>query len=662
VSAAEAERQVCDDRAALINAGFNVTDFAYPYGASNETVQATVKKCGYETARSIGGVGGCAGCPNGETIPPANPYATRTRASIKTDKTLADLQADVTAAEQSGGGWVQFVIHHVCEGASCPTYSISPSILAAFLDWLAPRAANGTVVRTVRAALHGSGPPPPPPSDTEPPRTSIACSPRGCSGWNNGPVTVNLTSVDDASGVAEIRYTIDGSEPTRTHGFSCGENPCSFVLSGSATVKYRAWDMEGNAEATRAQAIGIDTSSPTVQMVSPPDRSIVRGTVTVQATAADGAGIASVSFYVNGRLIGRSAAAPYQAQWDSDRDGTGIHEIHAEAVDLAGNAGSSRSVMVYECDDAGGSSSDGNGNGVPDSCEKPPFRFLRGDCNGDGRTGGEVTDPVFLLQFNFAGGGPPPCLAACDVNGDGRVEGEVSDAIYLLAYSFTGGPMPPEPFPACGESALMTDTFLGCKDPPDSCSPPPPPDTAPPATVIACDSGGCSAWSNGPVTVTLTAEDEGSGVAEIRYTTDGSEPARTRGFGCDGDHCSFLVSSSATIRYRSWDLAGNAEATRTQAIQIDTQSPEVQVTSPGNLSVVLGTITVKANAEDNAAIAEVSFYVDGKLIGKSSAAPYQTQWDSARDGIGTHRLQAEARDLAGNTATSGSVTVVGGGL
>lgn len=81
---------------------------------------------------------------------------------------------------------------------------------------------------------------------------------------------------------------------------------------------------------------------------------------------------------------------------------------------------------------------------------EPAARFVRGDCNGDGRAAGSVTDAVFLLQFNFLGGTAPPCLAACDADGDGGVQGQVTDVVYLLGHLFLGGPRPPEPYPICG--------------------------------------------------------------------------------------------------------------------------------------------------------------------------------------------------------------------
>jgi len=102
--------------------------------------------------------------------------------------------------------------------------------------------------------------------------------------------------------------------------------------------------------------------------------------------------------------------------------------------------------------------------------EEPiPERFLRGDCNGDGRVAGQVTDAVYLLNYNFGGGAKPPCLAACDANGDGRVKGQVTDAVYLLTFNFLAGPPPVEPFPDRGAGLLETDEALGCANPPASC-------------------------------------------------------------------------------------------------------------------------------------------------------------------------------------------------
>ncbi|UPT75284.1 MAG: IPT/TIG domain-containing protein [Elusimicrobiota bacterium] len=116
-----------------------------------------VRSCGYTNARTVGGIG-----TRAETIPPANMFAIRTPPLVLQQTTLAQLQKYVTDAENSGGGLVPFVIHRVCNG--CGSDTITEANLRAFLDWLGPRSANGTVVRTMAQALGAPPPPPPPPA------------------------------------------------------------------------------------------------------------------------------------------------------------------------------------------------------------------------------------------------------------------------------------------------------------------------------------------------------------------------------------------------------------------------------------------------------------------------------------------------------------------
>src|SRR5262249_44760342 len=148
--------QVCNDRVALLNAGFAAASFAYPFGANNAAVEQVVASCGYNSARDVGGIvsnGSCSGCPFANTVPPRKLMAVRTPDSIDVDTTLETLQGYVLQAEQHGGGWVPLVFHHVCDG--CSSLSVTPANLEAFLDWLAARSANGTVVETIGEVIGG---------------------------------------------------------------------------------------------------------------------------------------------------------------------------------------------------------------------------------------------------------------------------------------------------------------------------------------------------------------------------------------------------------------------------------------------------------------------------------------------------------------------------
>jgi endoglucanase len=147
---AEARMEVCQDRNNLIEQGFQPTSFAYPFGGIDAGAAQVVKDCGYNSGRGVAG--------GTETIPPLDAYATRTPPNPKQGTTVATIESYVTDAEQAGGGWVQLVLHHLC--SQCDAYSITPADFAALLDWLQPRAANGTVVKTTAEVIGGPVQPP----------------------------------------------------------------------------------------------------------------------------------------------------------------------------------------------------------------------------------------------------------------------------------------------------------------------------------------------------------------------------------------------------------------------------------------------------------------------------------------------------------------------
>jgi peptidoglycan/xylan/chitin deacetylase (PgdA/CDA1 family) len=156
LSPARQRQAVCGDRAVLLADGLDVTDFAYPYGHFDSATPAIVRGCGYQSARGVGGLaapdcsGGCLG-PPAESIPPAKPFDTRTSDSVLDTTSLTTVERYVTQAERRGGGWVQIVLHHVCD--ACDTYAISPSAFSTFVGWLARRASVGTVSETVREVI-----------------------------------------------------------------------------------------------------------------------------------------------------------------------------------------------------------------------------------------------------------------------------------------------------------------------------------------------------------------------------------------------------------------------------------------------------------------------------------------------------------------------------
>jgi peptidoglycan/xylan/chitin deacetylase (PgdA/CDA1 family) len=158
LSVADAEHQVCDDRNTLLAQGFAPESFAYPFGSFDSTSEAVVRYCGYNSGRGVTGVSKTG--PFGETIPPADAYATRTPPNPKTATKLSTLESYVLNAETDtqSSDWVQFVFHRVCDkstGGHCGSYSISPGDLSAFLDFLQAEVSAGRVAVETTAQVVG---------------------------------------------------------------------------------------------------------------------------------------------------------------------------------------------------------------------------------------------------------------------------------------------------------------------------------------------------------------------------------------------------------------------------------------------------------------------------------------------------------------------------
>jgi len=103
--------------------------------------------------------------------------------------------------------------------------------------------------------------------------------------------------------------------------------------------------------------------------------------------------------------------------------------------------------------------------------DPPPPK--RGDANSDKRI--DIADPIFLLNYIFAGARAPTCRPAANANGDSRLD--ISDAITVLGYLFSNPtPLPPlteaeiaecaSIVPPPPPTALRHGTFQDVIDPP----------------------------------------------------------------------------------------------------------------------------------------------------------------------------------------------------
>lgn len=126
----------------------------------------------------------------------------------------------------------------------------------------------------------------------------------------------------------------------------------SFETEGRKTLNIQFRNASGSVgTATVASGILIDSAAPTVVINNPAPGSVITQPITVEASAADAAGVVKVEFYIDGQLA-TSKTTPtsgslYAFAWNTDVVAVGAHTVRVVAYDEAGRTSEqARSVTV----------------------------------------------------------------------------------------------------------------------------------------------------------------------------------------------------------------------------------------------------------------------------------------------------------------------------
>jgi len=712
---------ICNDLQTLNNwYPGQIHAFAYPYASTGSNTQ-NILSAGcpgvglYTSARTVGGlVSGtqCQGCATAETIPPGNPYYINTPESILSTTTLDQIKTLVTQAE-TNGGWVPLVFHRVCAGCS-DLYAVSPTTLDAFLTWLQARQGNNTVVRTVNEVMTGNVPPPPPP----PPLGSnllinpsleldlnannqADCWQRDGFGTNTAIWTRTTDSHADlyaervqvtaySSGDLKLIQTLDagqaagGCAPTVEAGatYQLGAwyksttpvIPVLFYRSSSGVWQYwrdgpllptaSNWaQMTFNPGAAPAgsQAISFgialdavgtlttddysmrrvlpassDTTPPTVSITAPVAGSTVSGTaVTISASAADNVGVVGVQFRLDGvNLGGEVTVSPYGVAWKTVTFGNGTHTLTALARDAAGNTTTSSGVTITV-------------NNVVVDTVAPTVSItapVAGTVSGTVTVSASAADNVGVVGVQFKLDGVNLAI-------------ENTSAPYTLTWNTASSSNGAHTLTAVARDAAgNTTTSSGVTITVNNVVV----DTAAPTVSITAPAAGTI---SGTVIVSANAADN-VGVVGVQFRLDGINLAIENTAAPYTIYWNSLASTNGThtLTAVARDAAGNTTTSAAVTVTVnnivsDTIAPTVVLTAPLAGSVT-GTVAVSANASDNVGVVGVQFRLDGvNLLSEITVSPYSANWNSTTATNGVHVLTAVARDAAGNTTTSGSVSV-----
>jgi Polysaccharide deacetylase len=280
---AEAQREICEGRNILLAKGYNVTDFAYPFADFLPADEPLAQACGFNSGRGVGSLAdaqpkGCTfpDCPYAETIPPTDAYSIRTPDDAEVTTTAAELETDVTNAENNGGGLQAFSFHQICDVSTpgCdPIFSFPPDQFNAFAQWLAGQQTAGNIsVETMQQVIGGA---------TQPAVTSYPGVAAAGIGVNAAPnanldngITITgspstLSSTVDTPVTYSVTVSEGGASPSGTVLISDGNaNTCSITSltagSGSCVIDEPATITPDTATATYSGDANYPGTLPTL--------------------------------------------------------------------------------------------------------------------------------------------------------------------------------------------------------------------------------------------------------------------------------------------------------------------------------------------------------------------------------------------------------------
>jgi hypothetical protein len=495
----------------------------------------------------------------------------------------------------------------------------------------------------------------------------------------SGTINVNATANDNV-GVVGVQFLLNGANlgaEDLTASYSVSWNTTT-VANGNYTLTARARDAAGNTTTSGGIIVTVsnagDGQLPTVNITSPAAGN-VSGAINVNADASDNVGVVGVQFLLNGANLGaEDLTAPYSVSWNTITTANGNYTLTARARDAAGNLGISSPINVtvsnisnliaaYPCREGTGTSvADISGNSHTGTLTNGPAwvagRYGQG-INFDGSNdylniadhanftlnpAQNYTWSSWVKNNNFQEWGT---LWSQTIN--------ASNYLYFYAHTIAsedggGGPVTNGIgvywITSAGTLALHSNNNVL---------------TAGQWSHITITYNGSLAqasrftiYVNGADVTNRSAVGSTGTIATINPTS--IRMGMNQAFNSD-----YLNASVDDVRYYNRLLTlAEIQSDMNTSLEVDNVAPAVNITAPVAGSVS-GTISVTANASDNAGVAGVQFLLDGVNLGAEDVtAPYSVLWNTATATNGNHTLTARARDAAGNTTTSQPVNVVVG--
>ncbi|MEK6335637.1 MAG: PQQ-binding-like beta-propeller repeat protein [Acidobacteriota bacterium] len=501
------------------------------------------------------------------------------------------VQVTLTASDSLSGVRTRF---YTLDGGATQTYSapftISTDGNHTLNYWSIDSAGNSESQNTRSISI-----------DVSAPATEIAVSGNSSNGWYTDSVQVSLTATDATGSVANTFYTVDGG-PVQTYA-----NPFTVSGEGNHVISYWSVDAVGNAETHRSLTIKIDSSAPSTQLA-------------VTGTAGNNGWYVGVSVQV---VLAASDSRSAVAATYYTVDG-GTTKTYTGSFTVSGNA--EHQILFWSVDIAGNTEIQ-QASTVKLDWVKPSTQYAYGSL--------PASNGYYITPLQIT-------LTASD-----NLSG-VANTYYQIDSGPTQTYSAPFTISEDGNHVVRWWSVDVAGNTEDSFSRNIKVDTTVPVTTATLTGATVTnGWSGTPVTVTLTAVENGSGLVNSYYTLDWGQPITYTG--------PFTLSTSGVHRVFYWsaDLAGNYEPLQFLDIKIDVTAPSTQAAAGGTISNgwYRNPAQVYLTASDADSGVATSYYnIDGGATQTYSGTFNVT-------GGGSHAVNYWSVDALGNTEPQKSLTV-----
>jgi hypothetical protein len=418
------------------------------------------------------------------------------------------------------------------------------------------------------------------------------------------PVALTDPSPDTAKMDVYVRGALIGEATSAPWSVSLDTTK----YTGTIPIKVVTYDQAGN-RALGGRRVIVNNEGPKLTWNTPAvmAKTVLRGTITISASAADPAGIASVELLdATGTVINSTTTFPYAFPLDTTTI-AGSTTVTLRATDTLGLVSTVTKQLVVDNeapvigDVSTGADNPGRGaiTIAPDVSDNTAVQSVKAVLTlADGRT------------VNLAAASAPWSMK------------------WLSSQAGANGPV----------SATITAT-----------------DTAGNATTVVksfdVDNIAPSAAAtlpliaDGVVPITLTAPSDDTVTMDVMVKGKSVGQATGAPWTVNWDTTGLNGPTAVTIR--TVDAAGNVSLLN-KSITIDNTGPQITVLSPNK---VTGLAQVKLGVSDPSGVASVSLMRDGQVIASSTTAPFTLAVDTTGFDKGSDTWTIQATDTLGNVST-----------